>query len=57
MKHGFGGEIEMWDLGLALKNREISFSVIREGDNEGTTQISPQLSWDVDRGSSTALKV
>lgn len=47
----------MWDLGLALKNREISFSVIREGDNEGTTQISPQLSWDVDRGSSTALKV
>lgn len=42
---------------IGLEKWEISFSVIREGDNEGTTQISPQLSWDVDRGSGTALKV
>lgn len=57
MKHGFGGDTEMWASELALKNRKISFSVIKEGDNEGTTQVSPQLSWGVDRGSSTALKV
>lgn len=57
MKHGFGEDIEMQDSGLALKNRKISFSVIRGGDNEGTTQVSSHLSWGVDGGSSTALKV
>lgn len=57
MKRGFGGDTEMWASELAFKNRKISFSVIREGDNEGTTQVSPQLNWGVDRGSSTALKV
>lgn len=57
MKRGFGGDTEMWASELAFKNKKISFSVIREGDNEGTTQVSPQLNWGVDRGSSTALKV
>lgn len=56
MKHGFGEDIEMWDSGLAWKNRKISF-VIRGRDNEGTTQVSKQQSWGVDGGSSTALKV
>lgn len=30
MKHGLGGDIKVWDSGLALKKREISFSVIKQ---------------------------